>query len=196
MKKYSFLLITLFSASLFAQQENDSFRSSFGLGVTFGKDFAYSFNEELYIYPLTFGNIYFPIDLTPKFRFEPEFGYYRSKSTDGYFESIRSTFRFGIGLFSIQRNKKSLIQIGARVGIIKNNSSEKYPNGSDYDYDRSKTDCYFGFATGGEYLFSKHVSLGGEAQLNYINLGNYYEYVETSTYLIATRTLIILRFYY
>ncbi len=38
---------------------------------------------------------------------------------------------------------------------------------------KSKTDFFIGPAIGGEYMFNKHFSLGGEINLNYISIGHY-----------------------
>lgn len=195
MRKSLFMLFTLFSFNLLAQQDDSLFTRKFGLGVTFGKDFTFLNNDELVTYPVTFGNIYLPIDFSPIFRIEPEIGYYRIKNKRGSFESTTSNLRIGIGLFFIQRYKKSIIQIGGRAGLIKNSYSSKssYP---DNNSDRTKEDYYFGLTSGGEYLFTNHLSLGGEAQLNYIKFDNYDDNDDSSIYIISTRALVILRFYF
>jgi hypothetical protein len=193
MKKSLFIILVLFSFNVFAQQDSIQFKTKFGIGVTFGQDINMFSDFDMFTYPMTIGNIYFPIDITPKFRLEPEFGYFRFKYEFNGSESTISNLRFGVGLFSITRYKNSIIQIGGRIGIINNSINLGNPIDND---DNSKDDYYFGFATGGEYLLSKHISLGGEAQINYITLGNYNDDNDSTTSIISTRALVILRIYY
>jgi hypothetical protein len=194
MKKFLFIVIVFLTANLFAQQDSITFKTKFGIGVTFGQDITYGDYNELFIYPMTFGNIYLSFDLTPNFRIEPEIGFFRAKSKDESYESSSSNIRFGIGLFHIKSFRKSKIHIGGRVGIIHMSLSYESPYiGSN---DSSKDDYFMGFATGGEYLFNEYISLGGEAQVNYIKLGNYDDDDNSSSSIISTRALAVLRVYF
>jgi hypothetical protein len=193
MKTFLFIIFIILSFNLVAQQDSIQFKPTFGIGVTFGQDLNMISDFELTSYPMTLGNIYFPIYITPKFRLEPEIGYYRFKNDLNGYKYTTSNLRIGVGLFSITKYENSIIQIGGRVGIIHTSFSFSYPIENEED---SKDDFYIGIATGGEYLFSKHISIGGEAQINYISIGSYNDEDEPTLNIISTRALIILRIYY
>ena len=130
--------------------------------------------------------------MTANFRIEPEVGFYRyGVDRDGN-QSALSNLRLGVGLFQIKSFENSKIHVGGRTGIYHNSLSYKNSQESD---DSSKDDFFVGFAVGGEYLFSSHISLGGEAQLNYIKPGDYDD-DGPSISLISTRSMIVLRVYF
>ncbi len=191
MKIALFVILVLFTLNLFAQQDSTSFKTRYGIGVTFGQDISRELGySEIYYYPLSFGNIYFPIDMSPKLRIEPEIGYYLSKYKENGYKSTFYNLRFGIGIFAVKTYDKSKILIGGRAGMIYGEYENSY-SGID-----SKNDYYFGFASGGEYSFSSHISIGGEVQLNYIIPDDYNNNDDISQSLISTRALVVLRFYY
>ena len=75
-------------------------------------------------------------------------------------------------------------------------SSYSYTSSSsDQSTDDSKTDFFIGPAIGGEYMFNRHFSLGGEINLNYISIGHYDYEGEASSWAISTRGLIFIRWY-
>lgn len=71
------------------------------------------------------------------------------------------------------RKDKVDIYYGVRNGLICTWDYDRYDWNGTERYERSKTDYYFGPAMGGEYFFSKHFSLGGEVQLNYVFIGRW-----------------------
>jgi hypothetical protein len=148
--------------------------------------------------PFDFGNFYFPIVVSPKFKIEPEFGLFRAsiKYQDGGFtdEEKATILRLGLGLFYVFPTKGDLRgYVGPRLGFI-------YTTASDNGSDVSETDWVLGLALGGEYFFSSHFALGGEAQLNYIRLGkpdsdDGGDY-DLSRHVISTHGLILVRWYF
>lgn len=147
-------------------------------------------------------------------KIEPELGWMRysaketNKEADTEMSSTSSSYKFGIGIFSVKSVKKTDIYFGGRVGIIMASSKEKGPDPLDpeetVEGTESRTHIYLGPCFGGEYYISDNFSFGGEAQLIYTKLGQpKYEYdgkevksdTETSVSMIDTRYMFILRFY-
>jgi Outer membrane protein beta-barrel domain len=202
MRKILFLMFTLFAVNVYAQQDSIVYETQFGVGVTFGKEYSLTNNSQVIYYPISITNIYFTIDISPVLRIEPEFGIFRTHSeydqqSDITFETTSYNIRYGVGIFYKQNYEDTKILIGGRIGTIHNRSSSEFSSNFGDDKDESTSDdFYLGFATGGEYMLSDHISIGGEAQLNYIILGSENNNDDYYQSILATRTLVILRFYY
>ena len=201
MKKISILVFILFAINVYAQQDSTANKTTFGVGVSFGKDYLISSSATIF-YPVSLTNIYLTIDISPTLRIEPEIGLLRSHSEYDYmgdtqFEMTSYNLRYGVGIFYKNNYQDTKILIGGRIGTIHNRSTSEYSSdfGNNDDTD-TRDDFYLGFATGGEYMFSDHLSIGGEAQLNYIILGSNSNNDDTYESLLSTRALVILRFYY
>jgi hypothetical protein len=199
MRKASLVLllgIALFLVSnpVYAQKKTPSF----GIGVSMGREVIFIYYQSMFTmsdYP----SFYMPIRISPGFRIEPEFGLWRySYSRDGGDrKSTYTVLSLGCGIFPMTNKGKVNIYYGGRLGFL--SISESYKNKWDGHIetdDDSKTDFYIGPVIGGEYLFTDHLSLGGEVQLNYTSYGRYNEDVDVSESLISTKTLIFVRWYF
>lgn len=185
MKTVSLILsvsISILLASDLATPQEKSPR--IGVGVSLGKELvAYTYYPHYWWWgdyywgmpSIDFPSIYIPIIVSPKFRLEPEIGFWWL-SRSGYSSTI---LRIGWGMFSIERKKQTNLYQGLRVGVILKD-----------DY-TSTTDIFIGPALGGEYLFSSHFSLGGEAQLNFVYCTN-----ADSRSTLSTKVLSFLRWYF
>jgi hypothetical protein len=154
--------------------------------------------------PFTMGNL----------KIEPEIGWMRYSTTNKHIaakiesSSKSSSYKFGVGLFSVKSVKKTDIYFGGRVGIIMASSSSKEPDFADpqktVETSYSSTHIFLGPCFGGEYYISDNFSFGGEAQLIYTKVGQQKEKIagketkpdpETSTSMIDTRYMFIFRWY-
>jgi len=194
MKKASFIMLLVvtslyLSNFLHAQEE----RSRIGIGVSIGKEVLAAEGMQLTLFD--FPTFYLPISLSSNFRFEPEIGYYRYSGSGEYGKESNSILSIGCGIFFMTRKGKVDIYYGARLGFMSTSYSYRYTwNGLESDSD-SKTDFYIGPAIGGEYFFTKHLTLGGEIQFNYISIGQWDD-GEDSESAIRTKPLIFVRWYF
>ena len=176
-------------------------------GVTFG--IGTSLNPtaigdgELVLLPVGLGNLYFPLIIGSSFKLEPEFGLLRlsEKTTDPSSESSATLTRLGIGAFWITPIRESFrAYVGPRVGIVRSSESSRF--GTEPERKVTQTNLVLELATGGEYLFSPHFSLGGEVRLGYINVGERKVTpappptpFDRSASILTTNALILLRWY-
>jgi hypothetical protein len=173
-------------------------------GTGSGMDLSLLLPPNKIMIPFTMGNM----------KIEPELGWMRYSTTEKdntaktEVSGSSSSYKFGVGVFSVKSVKKTDIYFGGRVGIIMSSSKEKGPDPADIakevEATESRTHIYFGPCFGGEYYISDNFSFGGEAQLIYTKLGQPKQKyagkeikptTETSTSMIDTRYMFILRFY-
>jgi hypothetical protein len=200
------LIATLLSLTLtilsFPQEEDNNVQ--FGLGVSLSSELSSlrvfsEFGEvQILTQPLNLANFSMIIKGN-FFRFEPSLGYFTISSdysNDGYtYERSSSNIRLGAVLaFNNDPIESVDFYYGIDFGVIISSYSFT-SNVSDQSTDDSKTDFFIGPAVGGEYMFNKHFSLGGEINLNYISIGHYDSEGESSSWAISTRGLIFLRWY-
>jgi len=197
MKKASLimlLVVTSFYLSNFlhAQEErSQEKRSRIGFGVSLGKEII-EIGEDYTM--LDFPSFYLPISLSSNFRFEPEIGYLRYSGSDEDWEESYSILSIGCGIFSVTQKGKVDIYYGVRLGLRSTSYSYSYTWDGVDSVDESKTDFYIGPAIGGEYFFTKHLTLGGEIQLNYIFIGQWDDGGGSES-AIRTKPLIFVRWY-
>ena len=169
--------------------------------------------------PVGLGNIYFPL-VIGNFKLEPEFGIARfSSSFSGAGFSRKETataLRAGIGFSYVGTTAENRARrdrqedwfrfyVGPRVGIVRLSSSSEF-SGPGFPLDErseSQTNLVLELATGGEYLFSSHFSLGGEVRVSYISIGDVKETPgppagggELSESILTTSALVLLRWYF
>jgi len=193
MKKVSFILLFMVSFFLMsnlihAQKKEDRI----GIGVSIGKEITF---EEGTFTLLDFPSFYVTLIGFSYFRVEPEIGYYRYSSSDENLKSSHEILSVGCGFFYAIRKEKVDVYFGMRLGVIQTSSYFKSPLD---EWDRSKIDFYIGPALGGEYLFTKRFSLGGEIQLNFISIGQWDGDLsaENSESVVRTKPLIFVRWYF
>jgi hypothetical protein len=196
------LLITILS---FAQTEDNDMQ--FGFGVSLSNEYSvYIFNgygeEQLQVeaLPIDMANISLIIK-NNFFRFEPSFGYFTTSRdhSEGGSSSENSTTNIRLGaVIALNNNNIESMNLyyGIDIGLILNTNSYSYNSiYSNESNDQSKTDFFVGAAVGGEYMFIKYFSLGGEINLNYISFGQYDSGSGTSVWAMSTRGAIYLRWY-
>ena len=196
------LVLTTFSS---AQTEGSSVQ--FGFGVNISREvptFTSSETMEIITLPIDLANFTFVIR-GKNFRIEPSLGYFTGSSdyTNGQYHSEGSISNFRIGAVIAYNNssfESMNFYYGIDIGVILSSESGSVNNpytGSD-SYDRSKTDFFIGPAIGGEYMFNRYFSLGGEINLNYVSVGNYSDGEDeddSTTWLISTRGAVYVRWY-
>lgn len=195
------LSLTLTILSFPQAGENDV---QFGFGVSLSSELTvynfYGGYEESQIETLPINMANFSMIIKGSFfRFEPSLGYFTMSSdysNAGYtYEKSNSNIRLGaVVAFNNDPIESMNFYYGVDFGFIF--SSYSYTSSiSTESTDESKTDFFIGPAVGGEYMFNKHFSLGGEINLNYISIGHYDSEGESSSWAFSTRGLIFLRWY-
>ena len=144
-------------------------------------------------------SFYMPIPISPGFRIEPEIGFWQHSYSSEDGRDREYSYRvlvFGCGVFSMTNKGKVHVYYGARLGVVHiSHYLDDRWNGH-LDRDDSKTDLRVGPAIGGEYFFANHFSLGGETQLNYTFVGQFDDDDDVSESLIASKTLVFVRWYF
>jgi hypothetical protein len=177
--RHFFILLAVSWLAFQAASAQDQEPRMFGIGVSLNPSSLISISEEVqpFFLPIGFTNFYFPINVSRNFRVEPEGGIFTISASNvsidpfiGRSASSSSFLRLGLGLFYVMPLQSAFnAYIGPRIGML-SQSSTRTSTGSD-DRKMSERDLFLGGAAGGEYFFSQHFSLGGEAQINYISFG-------------------------
>jgi len=194
-------LVAVLVVAARADAQEDGTR--FGVGVSLNPSaLLVEDGFQAFFLPFGFGDIYFPIIVSERFKLEPQLGLFRFSSetkSDGFTsESSMTLWRLGAGLFYRLPASESLsAYVGPRFILLLSSESFKWDGEED---EISETDISIGAALGGEYFFSSHFSLGGEFQLNYLILGEP-EDEEPDTFeldrsIISNNGLILLRWYF
>ena len=204
MKRALVIFLSLTSAILLFPQEEEN-NVQFGFGVSLSSEYSvynfYGFYEQsqsIETLPVSMANFSIIIK-SNKFRIEPNFGYYTTSQdySDAGNSTERSTTNIRTGLVIAYNNtniESMNLYYGIDIGLVL--SSYSYTsNYSDQSNDDSKSDFFIGPAVGGEYLFNRYFSLGGEINLNYISIGHYDYEGDYSSWAISTRGVIYLRWY-
>ena len=200
MRKYLFTVVLLLSffviiVPLSAQEVNESSGTDnsvqFGIGValnSFLKNFSYGDNLP---------TIYIPMNISDKFKIEPELSYYSSSGKNENVEQENTSMAIGVGLFGTTNYEKSLFYYGFRFSYL--NSKTKYSFQDEVDRERTSNRFMLGPAVGGEYFFIKHFSVGGEIGFQFTvkkdEETNFEDYLPGSS-VNGTDVRIFLRFYY
>jgi hypothetical protein len=115
-----------------------------------------------------FPTFYVPVLIMPSIRVEPEFGLLKySTSLSGVDEKYTVMF-FGAGIFLTQWYGQVELHLGGRVNWLLG----RYHHENGWEYTVTRIDFTWGPAIGGEYFFTKNLSLGGEVQFNFVKIGN------------------------
>jgi len=111
--------------------------------------------------------LYFPLNVSPGLRIEPQVGLLTIE--DDAFGTESSTFTLGVGvLFTKQVAPQVLAYVGPRLSISFVSETDFGPPVIDAD----GTDFRLAGAIGGEYQFSPRFSIGAEGQLGYLAIGD------------------------
>lgn len=175
---------------------------SWGIGVSLSPAAVLNLQSGSLV-PIGLGDLYLPINASPTLRLEPEFGVLSTSSSTsgsgGGSSSSATSLRVAVGIFSLlKRHGSAQLYVGPRIGIQRTSSSSTFPGNPTST--SSETDLMLAMALGGEYYFSPHFSLGGEAQLEYVKYGtpSYSPSQGTpdvSRHLISTNELVFVRLY-
>ena len=195
------VLLFLFTITFFNFAQEQENNMQFGFGVSIAREVPTFTSEELEVIALPIDLANFSMIIKGKnFRIEPSLGYFTGSSeySNGQYKYESSTSNFRIGAVIAYNNssfESMNFYYGIDIGIIL--SSYSYSSSmSSESSDGSKTDFFVGPAIGGEYLFNRYFSLGGEINLNYISIGNYGDSDgDSSTWMISTRGAVYVRWY-
>ncbi len=171
-----------------------------GVGISLNQLLASLDEESTFAIPIN--NLHFPVAFGQRLLLEPEVGMTKGKQTVevlGVRQEFKATiWRLGIGIFyRFPATDDLRVYVGPRFKWIRTTASED--DGTDKT-EFAETDVSIGAALGGEYFFSSHFSLGGEAQFNYIDLGEpdveIGDVVDLRRKIFTTDTLVMIRWYF
>ena len=125
-------------------------------------------------------NLHFPISVGRTFRLEPMVGYAHESQkitvNGASIEASATVWRLGLGLlYQLRAHGDFQAYAGGRVGIRHRSqkASQSDPNNPPpQSVKASQSDKFIAAVFGGEFYFSPHFSLGGEAQLSYTDDGD------------------------
>ncbi len=200
MHKIVLILLVVLVSSLEAQTSEEKTSSTFGIGISLEQSYSFIYDQGVNYLPIGLGNIYFPINISKNFRIEPDIGIFSYDYDSDDNQKNTNQFRFGVGFHYVKDYGSIKILFGARVGSIFDfvTYENKYRKNTE-KYKTTVLILFGGPSIGGEYYFANRFSLGAEAQLNYISLGEYEDdgdKVDATRTIISTRALILLRFYF
>jgi len=171
-----FLSLTLFQAQRAMAQE--TVRFGIGVGVS---PLAIAGDVESKFTAGGFENFYFPIQIGPYIKVEPEIGLYffttdqtvQDSSGSVIEHTARQIVRTGIGVFYTWRpDSVFTMYLGGRTGILSSERQITHSRQSSIaNFDRNWAVYYAGAGLGAEYFFSHHFSLGAELQLTHFGFG-------------------------
>jgi hypothetical protein len=171
-----------------------------GIGISLNQVLADLDEESAFAIPIN--HLHFPVAFGQHLLLEPEVGMTKGKQTVevlGVRQEFRATiWRLGIGIFyRFPATEDLRVYLGPRFKWLRTTASED--DGTEKT-EFAETDISIGAALGGEYFFSSHFSLGGEAQFNYIDLGEpdveIGDVVDLRRKIFTTDTLVMIRWYF
>lgn len=160
--------------------------------------------------------ILIPLQVTNRFRLEPEIGVFRHSRSERTDYSANGV-EIGVGVFPQTLQQNFRLYYGVRVGYVKREEEKKKTISlRTAEITETQTQTSDGFfvapAVGGEYLFSDHFSLGAEVQYRHTSVEGLAFSTFTSvlpgvptprrdverfdTSVSATRVLFVTRFYF
>ncbi len=114
-----------------------------------------------------------PIQFGQRFRMEPEVGFAMEDQSADDVTNFALTLKAGMGLFYTHPvTRKGLVTAGVRGGALLTSTENNNPRSDSGTIERSRSGFYLALVSGGEFFFSRSVSLGGEAQIGMIQLGD------------------------
>ena len=158
--------------------------------------------------------IFVPIDITSRFRLEPEVGMFRGSLTSTYTigrtvslsETLTNTgIRVGTGVFGVSSKERFKTYYGARVGYLRTThrssesasaSSELRIPGLSVSNEVTIPGFFVAPTVGGEYFLSENLSLGGEVQVKYTSWDSSERLENVSGTSTSTHGALVLRFYF
>lgn len=173
-------------------------QSKFGISIPFDGGFSV-IEDDILGFPISFVAPRITIQSDAR-KIEFGIGFFRANSKNDFpdfaFESTFTSLNLHVGVSKVTKIDDSAIYIGGQIGVIRisSSSSSSFSFGSESN-EESINHWFLGPILGGEHFFSEHVSLGGEAQFNYIKIGQD-EDSNSSGSLISTNVVLLFRFYF
>jgi hypothetical protein len=165
------LQLLLLASSAFAQ---DAKRARIGLGI--------SISDVGEVVLVGTGNtpasvitptILVPINISSRFRVEPEMGFYWNTFTNEATSAVPARTRkstsihFGAGAFWLASTERFTMSYGARIAYLRYTQSDVGTSGTESFNFPTFPGFFVAPSVGGEYFLSDHLSLGGEVQVRY-----------------------------
>jgi hypothetical protein len=189
MKRYS-LLTAVLAAALIVQmagiQDAGAQDRTFGLGIGLSPLTLSEHGIDAGLVS-TVSALYVPITVSPGFRLEPEFGISRFSGDSGGFSGSETQFLFGLGLLGRQQRGDVSIYYGTRPAVLRTSFGG--------DLDGSRTSARISGVFGGEYFFSPHLGIGGEAQGNFFIIGDFDDNEDWPDSGLMTNVVLFVRWY-
>jgi hypothetical protein len=156
---------------------NQDFKFKAGIGVSLNPvGLVGSEDAILTLLPVGLANIHVPLQIARNWAIEPYLGIYSYSYDEGVSTSNETSsydyWRIGVGVFyTLPLDNAVDAYFGPRAGFLFR--KKKYDvSGSTLGYTKKENDFYIGLSAGVQYYLSSHFSIGGEAQVNYLNLGD------------------------
>jgi len=145
-----------------------------------------------------------PINITSRFRVEPEMGFYWNTFTNEATSAVPARTRksnsihVGTGAFWLSSTERFTLSYGARVAYIRYTQSDVGSSGTESFNFPTFPGFFLAPAVGGEYFLSDHLSLGGEVQVRYTrskasSINQFVAPISATT--TSTHGAFVLRFY-
>ena len=130
-------------------------------------------DEELGFVSSLTPTVYVPFVIGNGIMIEPGVGFFRAKRSEddefGDADYTLTAMRLGAGVFFMFATpERGRIYAGPRVGVIRMKSTADFGG---EDFEESRMDLFFSAVLGGEFFLMPAFSLGGEAGLTYLSMG-------------------------
>jgi hypothetical protein len=195
-------LLLLYASTAFAQTATTT-RGRLGIGTSIsdvGEVVALEGNAPPSVIAPT---ILVPIDITSRFRIEPEVGYYRNSTRNERFGTAQTStnssahLHVGAGAFGLASTERFTIYYGVRVAYLRTTESSVNPS---FSSTLTAPGFFVAPALGGEYFLWDRFSLGAEVQVRYTSSKMTGDGVTTSNgtttnTTTSTHGAIVVRFY-
>jgi hypothetical protein len=141
-----------------------------------------------------------PIDLTSRFRVEPEFSGFRDSythhGTTADDTHRRSLIQVGTGAFGLARTGRFALYYGGRVAYLRSRlSSIREPDPARESVSQN-SGWLFAPAVGAELYLTEYLSIGGETSLKFISWSGQSTSLSTSGTSLSSHGALTLRFYF
>jgi hypothetical protein len=147
-----------------------------------------------------FPTIFVPIDLTSRFRVEPEFSEFQDSSTHhddrGDDTHRRSLIQIGTGAFGLARMGRFALYYGGRVAYLRSKQSSIREPAPTQESTTQTSGWLFAPALGAEFYLTEYLSIGGETSLKFVSWSGESTSSTTSGTSLSAHGALTLRFYF
>ncbi len=158
-----------------AHTANSDFHIGIGAGLSLLSPVVIAGGTTLFAGPFGGGSLVIPLDIAGVIRIEPEVAVFHYSESDGNNGDSATSAKVAVGvqyMFGIGGDAQGTV--GARMGPQFVSTYQERPSamgGGVIETTRSSTNFAAGPTFGGEYFPSEFFSIGAEAQLNFIYIG-------------------------